>query len=399
MPRTRPAPLLWVLFLAFFTFGLMGVLAALTPEVIAEFHLTRFEAGFLGSSLFLALALFAPPSGYLSDRIGARLTILAGVSLMTGGCLLVAQSRTYPVALAGIFLFGIGTTMLQTAGGPLVRELDEPRHYHRNLTVTIGCCTLGAFLSIFLLTYIRGTGRAWQSLYLVFAGVCAVLLLSLSVSRFPSRTGGTEAMRLSETGKLLRNPLLLAYIIGNYAYNAAEVGAYFWIPKFFEDVHGLPAAANTRAAGFLEGVFPTVPALVYALFIGMQSLGRLTSGAVLGRFGSRRVMQVYSVMALISLGVAALGATTLVSATGFVCYGLFTSVLYPLIFSGTINSFSSSHGTISGLLGTSYIAGFTVTPLEGWIGDHAGMRMALAIPLVCMAYVIGLAMLGRAKYE
>jgi len=398
MSQPRPAPLLWVMFLAYFTFGLTGVLAALTPEVIAEYHLTRFAAGFLGSSLFLGLALFAPPSGYLTDRTGARRTILAGVVLMLGGCVLVAQSHTYPITLAGVFTFGVGTTMLSTAAGPLVRELDAPRNYHRNLTVTIGCCTLGAFLAIFLLTGIRGTGRPWQDFYLVFAGVCVVLLLALGVSRFPPRSAGAAAVRWGEVRKLLRNPLLLAYIFGNYAYNAAEVGTYFWIPKFFEDVHGIPAAANTQPATFLEGVFPTVPALVYALFIGMQSLGRLTGGAVLSRFGSRRVMRVYSVLALVSLVFAALGSS-LVSAAGFVCCGFFMSVLYPLIFSGTINSFPGCHGTISGLLGTSYIAGFTVTPLEGWIGDHAGMRTAMIIPLVCMVYVIGLAMLGRAKYE
>jgi FHS family L-fucose permease-like MFS transporter len=398
MSQSRPSPLLWVLFLAFFTFGLMGVLAALAPEVIAEFHLTRFEGGFLGSSMFLALAVFAIPSGFLVDRFGARSTILGGVCLMAAGCLTVAQSHTYPVTLAGVFLFGVGTTMLQTGGNPLIRELDVPEHYSRNLTVTIGVCTTGGFLSIFLLTYIRGTGRPWQTFYLLFAVVCLVLLASLAVSRFPPRIAGAERMRLSDARKLVRSPLLLAYVFGNWAYNAAEVGAYYWIPKFFEDVHGMRATANARPATFLEGVFPTTPALVYALFIGMQSAGRLSSGAVLKRFGGRCVMRFYSVMALVSLVVAALGSPW-VSAVGFVSCGFFTSVLYPLIFSGTINSFPAYHGTISGLLGTSYIAGFAVTPLQGWIGDHAGMRAALAIPILCMTYVIGLALLGRAKYE
>lgn len=398
MSPSRPAPLLWVMFLAFFTFGLMGVLAALTPEVIAEYKLTRFEAGFLGSSLFLALAVFAIPSGFLVDRVGGRATILGGVCLMAGGCLVVAQSHTYPVTLAGVFLFGVGTTMLQTGGNPLIQHLDAPQHYSRNLTVTIGVCTTGAFLAIFLLTYIRGTGRSWQTIYFVFAVVCLVLLVSLLLSRFPAGAAGAERMRFAEIRKLVGNPLLLAYVFGNWAYNAAEVGAYFWIPKFFEDVHGMKAAANTNPATFWESVFPTTPALVYALFIGMQSAGRLSSGPVLKRFGARRVMRVYSVMALLSLIVAALGSP-MWSAVGFVGCGLFMSVLYPLIFSGTINSFPAYHGTISGLLGTSYIAGFTITPLQGWIGDQVGMRAALAIPIVCMTYVIGLALLGRAKYE
>jgi len=70
------------MFLAYFTFGMMGVLGALTPDIIKDYHLSRFSAGLFGSALFLAVALFAIPSGLLADRLGARRVILAGVSLM-----------------------------------------------------------------------------------------------------------------------------------------------------------------------------------------------------------------------------------------------------------------------------------------------------------------------------
>jgi fucose permease len=121
-------------------------------------------------------------------------------------------------------------------------------------------------------------------------------------------------------------------------------------------------------------------------------------GAVLNKFGARRVMRFYSVMALASLLVATFGSTY-VTAVGFAACGFFTSVLFPLIFSGTISSFSEYHGAISGLLCTSYLGGAIVTPCEGWIGDHIGMRTAMMIPALCLTYVVGLAMLGRAKYE
>jgi fucose permease len=109
-------------------------------------------------------------------------------------------------------------------------------------------------------------------------------------------------------------------------------------------------------------------------------------------------MRFYSVMALASLLAATFGSKY-VTAVGFAACGLFTSVLYPLLFSGTINSFSEFHGTISGLLCTAYIAAALVAPFEGWVGDHIGMRTAMLIPALCLTYVVGLAMLGRAKYE
>ena len=387
------------MFFAYFTFGFTGVLGALIPDIITNFHLSRFMAGLFGSALFLALAIFAIPSGLLADRVGARRVILAGVMLMALGCYMVTQAHNYPLVLLMVFAIGTGTTMLQTSGSPMIRQLDAPQNYHRNLTFTIACCTFGAFLSIFLLAYLRGTGHPWQTFYLFFAIVCLALAGILGLSTFPPRATAAEGIHLDQIGKLLRHPILLTYGLGVYLYCAAEIGIYFWIPKFFEDVHGVPAAvSNAGAATLLGRVFPSLPAFIYALFLGMQGVGRVLGGIVLKRFGARRVLRFYSAMALASLLLATLGSTML-TAVGFAACGLFTSVLYPLIFSGTINSFDKYHGTISGLLCTSYIASAIVPPLQGWVGDHLGMRVAMLVPALCLTYVIGLAIFGRAKYE
>jgi FHS family L-fucose permease-like MFS transporter len=397
--QQHPAPLLWVMLFAYFTFGLMGVLGALTPDIIRDFQLSRFEAGLLASAVFVALAFFAIPSGMLADRIGARRVILAGVLLMGLGCAWIYQSHSYRLLLCMVFMIGVGTTMLQTSGSPMIRQLDKLQNYHRNLTFTIACATIGAFLAIFLLAFIRGTGHPWQVYYLFFAIVCLVLLTSLALSTFPPRARDSEQIDLSAIERLLRNPILLSYGLGVYLYTAAEIGMYFWIPKFFEDVHGVPAAvSNPNATTFLGKVFPSMPAFVFALFLGMQGLGRLLGGAVMKRFGTVRVMRFCSVMALVSVFVAMFGST-MVTAIGFVGCGLFTSVLYPLLFSGTINSFDGYHGTISGLLCTAYITAAVVPPLQGWIGDHIGMRVAMLVPALCLIYVVGLTLFGRAKYD
>ena len=399
MSETRPAPLLWVMFFAYFSFGMMGVLGALTPDIIAEFHLSRFEAGLLGSSLFAAVAVFALPSGLLADRIGARRVILAGVSLMAVGCFLVSQSRSYPLILLMVFAIGAGVTMLQTSGNPVIQHLDIPQNYHRNLTFTIACATFGGFVAIFLLAYVRGTGHPWQTYYLLFGIVCVVLLGLLALSTFPPANLPGERFHWNQVGKLLRDPILITYGLGIYLYGAAEIGTYYWIPKFFEDVHGVPGTVvNAQASGFLARVFPSLPAFIFALFLGMQGVGRLLGGAVLNRFGSRKVLRVYSVMALACLIVAITGPK-LVTAVGFAACGLFMSVIFPLLFSGTISSFTEHHGTISGLLCTSYIAQAAMIPTQGWIGDHFGMRWALLLPVVCLMYVVGLSMFGRAKYN
>ena len=398
-PPARPAPLLWVMYLAYFSFGLTGVVGTLTPDIIRDFHLTRAAAGLIGTATFLSVALFAMPSGVLADRIGARRVILAGVGLMALGCFMVSRSHTYPMILAMIFAIGTGVTMLQTSGSPLIQQLDAPQNYHRNLTFAVAGCTIAAFLAIFCLAYLRGTGHPWQTYYLLFGAVCVVVVALLALSKFPPRATNAEGLHLEQIGQLLRNPILLTYGLGIYLYSMAEIGIYFWIPKFFEDVHGVPAAVSNAIATTLMGrVFPSLPAFVYALFLGMTGVGRMVGGSVLKRFGTVRVLRFCAVMTMVSLLVATFGSTKL-TVVGFAACGLFISVVYPLLYTGTLNSFDKYRGTISGLLCTSYIAAAAVPPLQGWVADHIGMRVAMLVPAICFTYVIGLTMFGRAKYD
>jgi FHS family L-fucose permease-like MFS transporter len=400
MPE-RPSALLWVFFLVYFAFGMItNVLGVVIPEVIKQYQLSLFSAGFLAFAFFLAYGLCSIPTGLLTDRFGARPLVLLGVFLMGLGCLVVSWAGNYPLVVAMIFAVGVGITILQTAGNPLIQHLDRLENYHRNLTLTIGFCGIGAFLGPFILAFIRGTGRGWQVLYLVFAVASLVLLLLLAGSRFPARAAvAGERIRLDQVGKLLRNPIVITYCLGIFFYVGAEVGTASWIVKFFERVHGLPSeVANAGGHSFFHKVLPSLPALIVALFWGLQGAGRLVSGAVLNLFGSRRILRLYSFLALACLLVAIFG-TTRITAVGFAACGFFTSVLFTLVFSGTIHTFTENHGTISGLLCTACVGGALIPPIVGWVGDHFTMRVAMLVPALCFAYVFGLAMIGRAKYE
>jgi len=397
----RPSPLLWVLFLAYFTFGMItNVLGVVIPEVIKDYQLSLFAAGILAFAFFLAYGLFSIPTGLLMDRLGPRPLVLLGVALMGLGCLVVSWARNYPLIVGMIFAVGVGVTVLQTAGNPLIQHLDRTENYHRNLTLTIGFCGIGAFLGPFILAFVRGTGRPWQTLYLFFAGLSGLLLVLLFLSRFPASEKAATERAAPSYGALLLHPIVIAYSLGIFFYVGAEVGTASWIVKFFERVHGVSGeVSNAEAASFIGRVLPTLPALVVALYWGMQGAGRLVSGAVLNRFGSRRILRIYSFMALACLLLAALAPARGLSAAGFIACGFFTSVLFTLIFSGTINSFTDSHGAISGLLCTAAVGGAIVPPIVGLVGDHSGLRVAMLIPALCFSYVFGLAMLGRAKYE
>ncbi len=400
MPE-RPSRLLWMIFLGYFTFGMItNVLGVIIPEVIQQYHLSLFAAGFLAFGFYVAYGIFSIPTGLLMDRFGAKPLVLLGVVLMAVGCMVVAISRNYPLMVAMIFSVGVGVTVLQTAGNPLIKNLDRPENYHRNLTLTIGFCGIGAFLGPFILAFIRGSGRQWQSLYTFFAVLCVLLFFLLTFSQFPAKSSeSTDRFHADQLSRLLRNPLVLTYALGVFFYVGAEVGTASWIVEFFKRVHGVTAeTTNLQTTNLINRVLPTLPALIVALFWGLQGTGRLVSGAVLNKFGSRVILRHYSFLALASLLVANFGSEK-VTAVGFAACGFFTSVLITLIFSGTINSFEEDHGTISGILCTAILGGALVPPVVGWVGDHFGMHAAILVPAFCFAYVFLLSLFGRAKYE
>jgi len=393
--------LLWAMFLAYFTFGMItNILGVIIPEVIKQYHLSLFEAGILAFSFFLAYGICSIPTGLLVDRFGAKPLVLLGVLFMGIGCLVVAWAQNYPLMVAMIFAVGVGVTIIQAAGNPLIQHLDSTENYHRNLTLTIGFCGIGAFLGPFLLAFIRGSGRSWQVLYIVFAVLCFVLLALLAISSFPQTTkAGGEGFRFDRLGRLLKNPIVFTYCLGIFFYVGGEVGTASWIVPFFERIHHIGTEVYRGAsAGFFEKAIPSLPALVVALFWGLQGTGRLVSGAVLNKFGSRRILRLYALLVVVCVLAADFGSQT-VSVVGFCAAGFFTSVLFTLVFSGAINTFDENQGTISGLLCTAILGGALIPPVVGWVGDNFGMHAAMIVPALSFSYVLGLSLFGRAKYE
>jgi MFS transporter, FHS family, L-fucose permease len=395
-----PRTLLWVMFSSYFLFGMVtNVIGVVIPEVIAEYRLNLVAAGLLAFAFFLAYGLCSIPAGLLVDRLGSKPLVLAGLLLMALGCLGVTFAPSYLFLLAMVFAIGIGVTVLQTVGNPLVQSLDRPENYHRNLTLTIGFCGIGAFAGPFLLSLLLGAGYRWHTLYLTFAGLCLVLVGLVLGSSFPLRGPSGEGFRFDRIASVVRNPLVLAYALGLFFYVGAEVGTASWIVKFFEAVHPVPGGLDSRAGTvFLQKFFPTLPALVVALFWGAQGIGRLLYGAILDRFGPRLILRVYASLTVLSVLIANFGSRP-VSAIAFVACGFFTSVLFTLVFSGTIDSFTENQGTISGVLCTAIVGGALVPPLVGWVGERAGMHAAMLVPAAAFGYVLLLAFFGRARYE
>ena len=399
--KQRPNRLLWIMCASYFAFGcILNVVGVVIPIVINQYHLSLFAGGLLAFAFYISFGVFSIPAGVVADRLGAKRVVVSGILFMGIGCGAIPFATGFKAITVFAFLIGAGVAQLQTAGNPLIGLLDRPEHYHRNLTLTIGLCGIGAFSAPLFLSAIQANGQPWQHLYGWFALLCAILAALLISADFPEKVDKEAGrVRFADIVKLLRHPVAITYFLAIFFYVGAEVGTASWIVKFFQQVHDLGANRVASASqSLLMRNLPGLPVLTVSLFWGLQGLGRLTSAPGIRKIGARSMLRLYALASTCSLLMAVFGQTSL-TAIGFAACGFFTSVLFTLLFSGAINTFAEYQGTLSGLLVTASIGGAVIPPLVGLTADHLGIRIAMMVPLLCFVYVLAVSVFGKAKYD
>ncbi len=399
--ESRNRLLLWLVCLAYVAFGLVtAVIGVVISRFQETYNVPLWIAASLPFAFYLAYGIGSIPFGLMMDRRGGRPVILLGMLLMTLGCFLFYVSASWWLTIVMVFLIGIGVTAIQTAGNPIIRDLDIPARYSSNLTVIIGIGALGYAVSPVMVPYFELKGYSWQTVYVVFGIINLALLLMLAAVRFPAaKTTEEEKVRLETIASLLKNPVVATYTLGILLYVGGEVGVSSYIVTYMEKVHGLGLQDSIWAKGsFWYSAFPSASALAVALFWALQAVGRLVIGPMMNNVRPKTIFVICSSLCVAVL-LAALLAPSRAALVLFALTGLFTCASFTLIFSGVIQSFDANHGTISGILCTAIIGGAIVGGLVGVVGDAWGMRAGMVLNLLAFLYVFLLAVWGRGRLD
>ena len=145
--RLRTLPI----FLAFLVMGVADAMGPLADGVQKQFQVSAAMATLLTFFVFIAFAVFSVPGGLLAARIGKKKLLLLGLALnATAVAVPSLMSPPFALLLLCIFALGIGTTFLQVAGNPIMRDLSEETGYARNLSLAQGIkgasCQKSAYL-------------------------------------------------------------------------------------------------------------------------------------------------------------------------------------------------------------------------------------------------------------
>ena len=111
----------------FFIFGFVTwINGALIPFMKTINELTDAQSYLVASASYISFVLMALPASYVLNKIGYRKGMSLGLIIMGLGALVfipAAEARTYWVFLTGIFVQGVGMTILQTAANPYITIL------------------------------------------------------------------------------------------------------------------------------------------------------------------------------------------------------------------------------------------------------------------------------------
>lgn len=391
-----------LIFLIFFVISfLTNILGPLIPDIIDSFDLSIGLAGFLPFSFFVAYGVMSIPAGVLIERYSEKTVTLSGFTLAFVAALMFALFPTFEVALVSLFSIGIGMAMLQVVINPLLRQAGGEEHFAFNSVFAQLFFGSASFLSPLLYSYLvnnihtENTGGLisvfnalvpadikWVSLYWVFALTALLMVITVSIVKFPK-------VELREDEKvdigagfrsLIANRIVWLFFLGIFAYVGTEQGIANWTSKFLQMYHGVDPA--------------TTGAHIISYFWGLMTIGCLLGLFVLKIFDSRKVLIGAALGTMTSLMLALFGPVN-VALVGFPLTGFFLSVVWSILVSLGLNSVPRNHGTFSGIL-CSGIAGGAVMPLIiGGLAEVAGLKLAMLTLFITLGYIFSVGLWAR----
>ena len=409
----------------FFLWGFITVLVdSLIPRLKDVFELSYFQAGLVQFAFFLAYFIFSIPAGSILARLGYKKGIILGLLTMAFGCLLfypASEYRMFNVFLLGYFILAAGITVLQVAANPYVSLLGSEQGASSRLNLAQAFNSLGTTIApiigaLFLLSetvktsteinalsfqekvnYLTAEAATVQTPFLTIAAIIGVLAVVFMIVKLPT------IMEKSPKGgysKLFKNKLALMGVLGIFLYVGAEVAIGSYLVNYFQSMRLTPiilenetmmAIANTITNVFnkdlsvsdsksLLGIFVIFywGGAMIGRFIGAYLTKLITPGKVLGVFSFLAILMIFTSMNTLGL----LSMWTILSV------GLFNSIMFPTIFTLTLDGLGDLKPQASGLLCTAIVGGAIIPPLYGFLTDQFHFKLALLLIVLCYAYIL-----------
>jgi FHS family L-fucose permease-like MFS transporter len=411
----------------FFAWGFItSLIDPLVASVKGIFTLTDFQAQAVTFAYFVAYGVVSFPAAALLSRAKSIPTILIALGLMIAGCLVMlvaANLAVFTLVLLGLFILASGITILQVAANPLAAVLGNPKYSHFRLTLSQTFNSLGTFIGPLLGAHlflkgvevkdgmaiteaVRADALAGiDSAYLWICGLIAALAVFFWLSRRIVTDAAPPAASTTGLFSALGSRWALFGALAIFLYVGAEVAIGAQMAFLLNDdgvwgqsnaPFGVPLLGYLMGSDGVAGVSLQEAGKAVAFYWGGAMVGRLIGSGLLAAVRAHILLALFTaIVTAMCLYVFAVGGVS----AGFVALaiGLFNSIMFPVIFTLTLERSTGTVESTSGLLCTAIVGGALLPLLVGAVSGKHGYAFALIVPAVCYVALCVFAILaGRA---
>lgn len=395
----------------FATFGFITwTNGSLIPFLKIACQLTDQQALMVTFAFYISYTVLAVPSSFILRTIGFKMGMVLGLIIVASGSLIflpAANSREYSLFLTGLFVQGLGLSLLQTAVNPYVSLLGPIESAAQRISI-MGICNkvAGLLAPIIMGKVILGNASELQAQlaaatdtekdslltnaaasvnmpYIILAVVLVLIALFISRTQLPAiqNEDGQSGSQLPSKGSVFAYPNLVLGFLALFIYVGAEVIAGDTIGLYGQN-QGISLdeakyfTAYTLSAmvvGYIAGIF-AIPK-----FISQQKA--LAISAIIG--------VIFSILVTLTSGYTSVLFIALL--------GLANSLMWPAIFPLSINGLGKYTEIGSAILIMGIAGGAILPQLYGIVKESVGDQQAYWLMVPCYLYILYFAVSGHQK--
>ena len=382
----------------FFVFGFVTwVNSVLITFFKQAFNLTSFQSTLVAFAFFISYTIMAIPSSAVLKRTGFKNGMSLGLVAMAVGTLIfvpAAKSASYPLFLIGLFIIGIGLTVLQTASNPYATILG-PRESAAQRISFLGIANkLAGICSQFIFggLLLSGANEVINAAslekvvtpYLILTGILIVLAGLIRFSNLPEVSEEQDDLPTDVTAvhsSIWQFPNLVLGVLALFCYVGAEVITGDLIISYGHAI----GFSNDEAKHFTT----------YTL-IGLL-VGYMLGIIAIPRFISQQNALRYGMILALALTASALLTDGFASVLSIALMGFAISPVWPAVWPLALNRLGKFTKLGSALLIMGISGGALLPLLHGYLTDAVSPKMAYALLLPLFGFILYYAISGHKK--
>ncbi|WP_424244494.1 fucose permease [Elusimicrobium posterum] len=383
--------------MVFFAMGFGDVVGPIVGLAKDTFNLSYATAQLLPLVGFIMFFLLSLPMGILQDRKGKKLVINIGLATATLGLIIPlcigmygkfvpnpeSMSQFYFLMTAILLLCG-GAAILQVAGNAVMKDVSDDGKFSGNLSLANGIKAIGSSLGFLVPPFAaKFLGLDWSVLFPIYCVLVIVTFIwfnSAGIEEKKQDAGGTAS--IASCFKLLfSNRYVLMMVLTIFLYVGAEVCVSSSTPMLLKEYFGFGVNALTVS---------------WALFFLPILFGRLLGPVVLRYITPQKFF-------VITIAMAIVGVLCVFTKNYYLCLigtflvGAGYANTFPLAYSITVDSMPEKNNELAGLMVSAICGGALIPPVMGFVADRAGLVAAYVIPLICLVYIMFVALYNSKK--